>query len=77
MSPSNKWFYAVTEGGLCICFDLATGRVEKMIGDFGVESTGGKSNFEITCVVHHPNKGMLGAYSSSTGMKRGLLTVWK
>lgn len=77
VSPTNKWFYAITEGGLCICFDIATGRVEKLIRDFGVESTGGKSNIEITSVVHHPNKGILGAYSSSSSLKRGLLTVWK
>lgn len=77
VSPSNKWLYAVTCGGLCICFDLASGKVEKLIRDFGIESTGGKINYEITGVVHHPHKGMLGAFSSSSSLKRGLLTIWK
>lgn len=77
VSPSNKWFYAFTEGGMCICFDLANGKVEKMIRDFGIESTGGKTNHELAGVVHHPHKGMLGAYSSSSNLKRGLLMIWK
>lgn len=77
VSPSNKWFYAVTEGGMCICFDLASGKVEKMIRDFGIESTGGKVNHELTGVVHHPHKGLLGAFSSSSNLKRGLLMIWK
>ncbi len=77
VSPTNKWFYAVTDGGTCICFDLASSRVEKIIRDFGIESTGGKSNIEITSLVHHPHEGILGAYSSSSGLKRGLFTVWK
>ena len=34
-SPTNKWLYATTESGLCICFDLASGRIEKLIRDFG------------------------------------------
>ncbi len=77
VSPSNKWLYAVTGGGVCICFDLESGKVEKVIRDFGIKSTGGKINYEITGIVHHPHKGMLGAFSSSSSLKRGLLTIWK
>ena len=77
ISPSNKWLYAVTAKGVCMVFDIASGKVEKTIQDFGIESTGGKANYEVTGVVHHPHKGMLGAYSTSSGLKRGLLTLWK
>jgi WD40 repeat-containing protein SMU1 len=77
VSPTNKWLYLVTDGGLCICFDLVTGKVETIIRDFGIESTGGKTNIEVTGLTHHPHKGILGAYSSSPALKRGLLTIWK
>ena len=77
VSPSNKWLYVVTGTGLCICFDVTNGKVEKIIRDFGIESTGGKTCHEISGVTHHPLKGILGAFSSSMSLKRGLFTVWK
>jgi WD40 repeat-containing protein SMU1 len=77
ISPSNKWFYAVTENGICFCFDVETGKVEKTISDFGVESLGGMEGVEISNILHHPNAAILAAYSSSNTQKRGLLTTWK
>ena len=77
VSPSNKWLYAVTSGGVSICFDMQSAKVEKIIRDFAIESTGGKGNYEIAGIVHHPHKGILGAYSTSSIQKRGLLTIWK
>jgi WD40 repeat-containing protein SMU1 len=77
VSPSNKWFYAVTDEGGCICFDVASGKIEHTIRDFALETTDGKSSAEISGVCHHPLKGMIAAYSSSSVQKRGVLTIWK
>ena len=77
VSSSNKWLYLTTDQGVCIVYDVATGKVEQTISDFGVESTGGKSGIELNGIVHHPLKGMIAAYSSSKVLKKGLLTVWK
>ena len=77
ISTSNKWLYLVTDGGACLCFDVASGAVSQTITDFGLETTGGKSNIEISAIAHHPLKGILAAYSSSTSQKRGLVTIWK
>ena len=77
VSPSNKWLYLTTDGGTCLCFDIASGNVEKKIPDFGSETCGGKYGVEICAMVHHPLKGIIAAFSSSTAQKKGLLTVWK
>jgi hypothetical protein len=77
VSPSNKWLYLVTGSGVCLCYVIGTGKIQKRIADFGAESTGGKSDCEISNVVHHPLKGILAAYSSSSSQKKGILTLWK
>jgi len=78
LSPSNAWLYTVTSGGTCICFDVSSGKIEKKILDFGIESTGSeKTSIEISGINHHCHKGILGAYSSSSSLKRGLFTLWK
>lgn len=77
VSSSNKWLYLTTDQGVCIVYDVATGKVEQTISDFGVESAGGKSGIELNGVAHHPLKGIIAAYSSSKVLKKGLLTVWK
>jgi len=77
VSPTNKWLYAVTDDGSCLCFDVASGKLEKKIQDFGKETTGGKVNIEITGILHHPHKGRLAGYSSSRNQKRGVVTLWK
>uniref|UniRef100_A0A7S3PZB7 Uncharacterized protein n=1 Tax=Chaetoceros debilis TaxID=122233 RepID=A0A7S3PZB7_9STRA len=77
VSPSNKWLYGVKANGVCVCFDMISGDVKKTITDFGLETVGGKSDIELSGIVHHPFKGILAAYSSSAIQKRGLLTLWK
>lgn len=77
ISPSNKWFYAVTDAGVCICFDVASAKIESIIRDFAFETTNGKSKAEISGICHHPLKGVIAAYSSSSVQKRGVLTLWK
>ncbi len=77
VSGSNKWLYLVTDGGVCHCFDIESGKMEQTLHDFGTETTGGKSGIEVSSLVHHPVKGMLAAFSSSKAQKRGLVTVWK
>ena len=76
VSPSNKWLYVATEDGLLLCFDVATGKLEKTIRDFAVE-TSGKENSEISRLVHHVNKSLLGGYSNDKSLKRGRLVLWK
>ena len=79
VSPSNKWLYASAENGLCYCFDLTSGKIERTIRNFAEESTGGMGgrNAEVTGIAHHPHKGMLAAFSNEKAQKRGLLTLWK
>jgi len=76
VSTTNKWLYAVTEDGSCFCFDVSSGKLEKKIQDFGIETTG-KDNIEVTEILHHPHKAILAGYSSNKHLKRGLLTLWK
>ena len=76
VSPSNKWLYVATEDGLLLCFDVATGKIEKTVRDFAVE-TSGKDNSEISGLVHHVNKSLLGGYSNDKSLKRGRLVLWK
>jgi outer membrane protein assembly factor BamB len=76
VSPSNKWLYVATEDGLLLCIDVATGKLEKTIRDFAVE-TSGKENSEISGLVHHVNKSLLGGYSNDKSLKRGRLVLWK
>ena len=76
LSPSNKWLYVATEDGLLLCFDVATGKIEKTIRDFAIE-TSGKDNAEISGLVHHVHKSLLGGYSNDKGLKRGRLVLWK
>ncbi len=77
VSPSNKWLYGVTNSGVCLCFDMSTGKVEQSIRDFASETAGGKPKIEVSGIAHHPLKGILAAFSSSPAQKRGLLTLWK
>lgn len=77
ISPTNKWLYAVSENGYCTCFDVHSGKIETVLQDFALETTGGKTNVEINGICHHPLKGILAAYSSSNLQKRGVLTLWK
>ena len=81
VSPSNRWLYAVTDMGTCCVFDVQSGVFEKSIKDFALQSTsstgGDKRIPEISCVLHHPHKGIVAAFSNDKGQKRGLLTLWK
>ena len=72
----KNWLYVATEDGLLLCFDVATGKIEKTIRDFGIE-TSGKDNAEISGLVHHVHKSLLGGYSNDKGLKRGRLVLWK
>jgi len=76
VSPSNKWVYVSTEDGLLLCYDVSTGRIERTIRDFAVESSG-SDTAEISGLVHHVHKSLLGGYSNDKGLKRGRLTMWK
>ncbi|CAB9499007.1 repeat-containing protein SMU1 [Seminavis robusta] len=81
VSPSNHWLYCVTEEGICCVFDIASGKLEKSIRSFGEETTSkskdGGVRAEITQLVHHPQKGILAAFSNNKGQKKGQLVLWK
>jgi len=89
VSPSNLWFYAVTEDGVCFVFDLVSGKIEQSLRNFSLESTYNSSSHtkqqdgnapappEISTIIHHPHKGILATFSNDKGQKRGLLTLWK
>jgi len=76
VSTTNQWFYAVTDDGSCLCFEIASGKLEKIISDFG-SLTCGKDDIEVTGILHHPHKAIIAGYSSSKQLKRGILTLWK
>ena len=82
VSPSNHWFYAVTDGGSLHVFDMTTGEEEqRVVKNFAEATCGGvdatRSCPEITALVHHPHKGIVCAFSNDKSQKRGLLTLWK
>jgi hypothetical protein len=80
VSASNRWLYAVREDGSCCVFDVANGKLERVISGFGKGSTSswdGSGSPEVSAVVRHPNKSMLAAFSSSKSQKRGQLAVWR
>ena len=86
-SPSQQWLYLATERGSCHVFHVASGRLERTIGDFGLESTSSTKQksttetqvgmAEITGMAHHPHKGIVAAFSNDKNQKRGLVTLWK
>ncbi|KAL7560058.1 hypothetical protein ACA910_016120 [Epithemia clementina (nom. ined.)] len=83
-SPSNRFLFAAKEDGTLSVFDIESGKLEASIYDFGAESTGNESkhdgskgNAEIACLVNHPFRSMIAAFSNDKAQKRGKLVVWK
>ena len=87
-SPSQQWLYVVTERGSCHVFHVSTGKLERSISDFGLESTSSTKQksgatetlsgiAEITGMIHHPHKGIVAAFSNDKKQKRGIVTLWK
>mmetsp|Transcript_15575 Transcript_15575/g.22356 ORF Transcript_15575/g.22356 Transcript_15575/m.22356 type:complete len:236 (-) Transcript_15575:411-1118(-) len=82
VSPTNAWLYVASEDGKCFCFNVVTGKVEKVFQSFAEEciTAGGEGSSriaEITGLVHHPHKGIVASYSNEKSQRRGLLTIWK
>lgn len=83
ISPSNQWLFVAVDDGACLVFNVSTGKMEKIIRSFAVDcssSNNGRSDgkpCEITGVVCHPHRGIIGGYSNDKGQKRGMLTLWK
>jgi WD40 repeat-containing protein SMU1 len=81
VSSSNQWLYAVKEDGACCVFDVSTGDLKQTIPDFGAESTSRSKDdaraAEISSLLHHPTKSILGAFSNDKGQKRGQIVLWK
>lgn len=79
VSPSNRWLYAATDEGSCCVFDIQTGKLQTTIRDFASQgvSSSDKKVAEVSCLVHHPHKGIVAMFSNDKSQKRGVLTLWK
>ena len=72
ISPSNQWFYAMTEKkDYLYILDMVQGEIKSSLP---VEE-----NDEITTLIHHPNKPILAYFShhQSNTSKRGMVHFWK
>eukprot|EP00522_Entomoneis_paludosa_P010576 CAMPEP_0172450302 /NCGR_PEP_ID=MMETSP1065-20121228/8701_1 /TAXON_ID=265537 /ORGANISM="Amphiprora paludosa, Strain CCMP125" /LENGTH=632 /DNA_ID=CAMNT_0013202081 /DNA_START=59 /DNA_END=1957 /DNA_ORIENTATION=+ len=80
-NSSNQWLYAVKENGTLCIFEIATGKLQTSVTDFGTTSTkkvkDDASAAEISVILSHPNQNQLAAFSNSKSQKRGQLVVWK
>jgi WD40 repeat-containing protein SMU1 len=81
VSVSNRWLYAIQDSGVCCIFDVATGKLDKTIPDFGSTCTSASSTeglaAEVTGVVHHPYKEVVAAFSNDRRQKKGKVVLWK
>lgn len=79
VSPSNQWLYVAADDGKCVVFSIDSGSVEKIVRSFAEEcSAGSEKASDITGVVHHPHRGIIGGFSNDKSFqKRGILTLWK
>ncbi|KAL7481778.1 hypothetical protein ACHAW6_007447 [Cyclotella cf. meneghiniana] len=78
VSPSNQWLYIAADDGNCVVFDVQTGVVETIVKSFAEEcSTRSEKVSDLTGIIHHPHRGMIGGYSNDKSQKRGVLTLWK
>ncbi|KAL3937979.1 MAG: hypothetical protein SGBAC_007019 [Bacillariaceae sp.] len=82
---SHSFVYLANQKGECLVFRLFKGTLEKTIFEFAIQSTtakqsaeqGGDNAVEITQLLHHPFRAMLGAFSNDKTQKKGILSVWK
>jgi len=79
VSATNRWLYAVKEEGSCCVFDVATGKLEHTIREFGALSTSssGGAAAEVSSLIHHCYKDVIAAFSNEKGQKKGKLVLWK
>jgi len=80
VSPSNQWLFVAADDGKCVVFDIHSSKVEKIIRSFAEDCSSGRSSekpCEVSGLVCHPHRGLLGGYSNDKGQKRGILTLWK
>jgi WD40 repeat-containing protein SMU1 len=88
VNSTNRWLYLVKEDGSCCVFDACSGKLERSIHDFAARSTSASITpnpsaqaigvlAEVSHMAHHPSKGIVAAFSSSKGQKRGKVTLWK
>ena len=78
VSPSNQWLYVAADDGKCIVFDVNSGSVEKIVRNFAEEcSTRSDKTSEISGIISHPHRGIIGGFCNDKSQKRGILTLWK
>lgn len=82
-SVSNRVLYIVQEDGSCCVFDTTTGERIRTVADFASQSAYASKDpkstaiLEISALVHHPIKPLVGAYCSDKIQKKGQLVLWK
>ena len=77
VSPSNRWLYVAADDGMCVVFDVGTGKAEKVIRSFVCGGGGSDRPCEVSGLVCHPHGGIIGGYSNDKGQKRGILELWR
>jgi WD40 repeat-containing protein SMU1 len=77
VSPNNRWLFVAADDGKCVVFDVGTGKAEKVIRSFTCGSGESDKPCEVTGIICHPHRGLIGGYSNDKGQKRGILTLWK
>ena len=82
-SPANIFLHAASDDGTLYLFDIESGKLEGTVSEFGsgtakeAKKESGKTAAEITCLLSHPNRNMVAAFSNDKAQKRGQLVVWK
>lgn len=77
VSPNNRWLFVAADDGKCVVFDVGTGKAEKVIRSFTCGSGESDKPCEVTGIICHPHRGLIGGYSNDKGQKRGILALWK
>ncbi|GAX28691.1 WD40 repeat-containing protein SMU1 [Fistulifera solaris] len=79
VSSSQHTLYAVQENGECAVFHVKTGELVSSIRDFGTQGSRLKEGqgAEISAMLYHPYKHILGAFSNDKRQSKGKLVLWK
>jgi WD40 repeat-containing protein SMU1 len=79
VSLSRHTLCAVQENSECAVFHVKTGELVSSIRDFGTQGSRTKDSqgAEISAMLYHPYKHILGAFSNDKRQSKGKLVLWK
>ncbi|GAX23142.1 WD40 repeat-containing protein SMU1 [Fistulifera solaris] len=79
LSSSQHTLYAVQENGECAVFNVKTGELVSSIRDFATQGSRSQEAqvAEISAMLYHPYKHILGAFSNDKRQSKGKLVLWK